>query len=181
LLSLSQQVRQLLPHVPIFASGDLDEFRIAELRAAGACIDGYGLGTRLVTGTPVNGVYKLVDIDGVPVMKAAPDKVTYPGRKQIFRQYEQGLAVGDRLGLVTESGTEDPPSGMSGQPLLQLVMQDGKRLQPLESLEAIAVRTRASVASLPDAVRDPRQPINFPVEPSSGLLTLVEQTRKGKH
>lgn len=176
---LSQQVRQLLPHVPIFASGDLDEFRIAELRAAGACIDGYGLGTQLVTGTPVNGVYKLVDIDGVPVMKEAPDKVTYPGRKQIFRQYEQGVAVGDRLGLMTESGTEDPPSEMSGQPLLQLVMQDGKRLQPVESLEAIAARTRASVISLPDAVRLPRQPANFPVEPSAGLLTLVEQTRKG--
>jgi hypothetical protein len=69
LVTLSQQVRSLLPGVPIFASGDLDEYQIAELKAAGACIDGYGLGTQLVTGSPVNGVYKLVEIDSIPVMK----------------------------------------------------------------------------------------------------------------
>jgi len=43
LVALSQQVRSLLP--PIFASGDLDEWKIAKLKAAGAPIDGYGLGT----------------------------------------------------------------------------------------------------------------------------------------
>jgi nicotinate phosphoribosyltransferase len=79
---------------PIFASGDLDEHKITQLQAAGACIDGYGLGTQLVTGAPVNGVYKLVEIDGIPVMKEATGKVSYPGRKQIFRSYEQGTGGG---------------------------------------------------------------------------------------
>lgn len=89
LVTLSEQVRSLLPNVSIFASGDLDEWKIAKLKAAGACIDGYGVGTQLVTGTPVNGVYKLVEIDGIAVMKQSSGKMTYPGRKQIFRRYQQ--------------------------------------------------------------------------------------------
>ena len=95
-------MRQLLPGVPIFASGDLDEYKITQLQAEGACIDGYGLGTQLVTGAPVNGVYKLVEIDGIPVMKEATAKVSYPGRKQIVRRYEGGQMVGDRLELMEE-------------------------------------------------------------------------------
>jgi nicotinate phosphoribosyltransferase len=62
-------VRSLLPNISIFASGDLDEWEISRLKQEGAEIDSYGLGTKLVTGQPVNGVYKLVDIDGIPVMK----------------------------------------------------------------------------------------------------------------
>lgn len=69
LVSLSKQVRSLLPNISIFASGDLDEWEISRLKQEGAEIDSYGLGTKLVTGQPVNGVYKLVDIDGIPVMK----------------------------------------------------------------------------------------------------------------
>ncbi|HEY9908238.1 MAG TPA: nicotinate phosphoribosyltransferase, partial [Thermosynechococcaceae cyanobacterium] len=124
LVTLSQQVRSLLPGVPIFASGDLDEYQIAELKAAGACIDGYGLGTQLVTGSPVNGVYKLVEIDNIPVMKEATGKVTYPGRKQIFRRYDHGQIRSDRLGLISEA----PHPGE--QSLLQQVMQTGQRTQP---------------------------------------------------
>ncbi|NEQ15698.1 MAG: nicotinate phosphoribosyltransferase, partial [Moorea sp. SIO3E2] len=74
LVTLSQKVRSHLPNVSIFASGDLDEYEIARLKQAGACIDGYGLGTRLVTGNPVNGVYKLVEIDGIPTMKQSSSK-----------------------------------------------------------------------------------------------------------
>lgn len=171
LLTLSQQVRQLLPGVPIFASGDLDEYRIAELRAAGACIDGYGLGTQLVTGAPVNGVYKLVEIDGIPVMKESANKVTYPGRKQIFRRYEHGVAVSDRLGLIDENPANE-------EPLLQLVMQNGNRIQASESLEQIAQRTAQAVATLPPAIRHLQNSSPFSVTPSSHLLRLVEQTQR---
>lgn len=174
LLALSKQVRQLLPDVPIFASGDLDEYRIAELRAAGACIDGYGLGTQLVTGSPVNGVYKLVEIDGIPVMKESANKATYPGRKQIFRQLDEGTAVSDRLGLVNES----PKAAET--PLLQLVMADGQRLHAPESLTHIATRTARSVARLPASVRRFMDPASFPVTPSSDLEHLVAITRRKK-
>ena len=171
LVSLSQQISQLLPNVPIFASGDLDEFKIAELRAAGACINGYGLGTQLVTGSPVNGVYKLVEIDNIPVMKESTGKVTYPGRKQIFRQYENGVAVRDRLGLMAEDA-------LRFTPLLQLVMQNGVLMQPPESLNAIAHRTAQSVASLPPTTRQIRSPALFSVEPSADLLSLIAHTQR---
>jgi nicotinate phosphoribosyltransferase len=97
LAAQSQQVRSLLPQVFTVASGDLDEYEIARLQAAGADIQGYGLGTKLVTGTPVNGVYKLVEIDNIPVMKGSSGKATHPGRKQIFRHFEQGSFTHDRL------------------------------------------------------------------------------------
>jgi nicotinate phosphoribosyltransferase len=169
---LSQQVRELLPDVPIFASGDLDEYEIKRLKQAGAAIDGYGLGTRLVTGSPVNGVYKLVEIDGIPVMKESSSKVTYPGRKQILRQYAGDSAVQDYLALVAES----PPAG--AQPLLQPVMQQGQLMAPLDDLSAIAQRTARSVAALSPAVRQVQDPTPYTVEITPALAQLTQATRQ---
>jgi nicotinate phosphoribosyltransferase len=163
LVSLSQQVRQILPGVPIVASGDLDEYRIAELKAAGACIEHYGIGTQLVTGSPVNGVYKLVELDHRPVMKKSPGKQTYPGRKQIFRDRLTGR---DRLGLMTETPMTNE------QPLLQQVMQDGRRLVPVESMSMIRARTLASVQGLPpDCRRLQGTPASLQVTPALAALT----------
>ncbi|MGF1524910.1 MAG: nicotinate phosphoribosyltransferase [Leptolyngbyaceae cyanobacterium] len=172
LVALSQQVHEILPDVPIFASGDLDEYEIERLRQAGACIDGYGLGTRLVTGLPVNGVYKLVDIDGIPVMKESTSKVTYPGRKQIFRHYDGDRRVKDTLGLADEACPE------AARPLLSLVMQRGELVAPLDSLEAIAQRTTQSVASLPKTVRAIVEPDSTSVHPTPALRDLTEATRR---
>ncbi|QIR36250.1 nicotinate phosphoribosyltransferase [Tolypothrix sp. PCC 7910] len=171
LVGLSQKVRSLLPHVPIFASGDLDEWEIARLKAAGAQIDGYGLGTKLVTGAPVNGVYKLVEIDGIPVMKESRDKATYPGRKQIFRSFVGGMLQVDRLGLATETP-------LDAEPLLQLVMKQGKKIQSPESLTTIRHRTAASVASLPEQTRRLNQPLSVNVEISAALQDLTQKTKK---
>ncbi|MBD1843108.1 nicotinate phosphoribosyltransferase [Cyanobacteria bacterium FACHB-63] len=166
LLELSKKVRSLLPGVSIFASGDLDEYRIAELKANRACIDGYGLGTQLVTGAPVNGVYKLVEIDGIPVMKEAAGKVTYPGRKQIFRQ----AGVRDRLGLTTED-----PNGEI--PLLQLVFKQGQRVSEPETINQIRDRARKNVQSLPESARQLENPTALPVELSEALTQLTDRTR----
>ncbi|WP_099237735.1 nicotinate phosphoribosyltransferase [Synechococcus sp. BDU 130192] len=166
LLTLSQQVRQALPTtVKIFASGDLDEGEMARLQAAGATIDGYGLGTKLVTGDPVNGVYKLVKIGDRPTMKKSSGKATYPGCKQIFRNREAGR---DRLGLVNEA----PQSGE--MPLLKKVMAQGKRLTPPENLATIRQRTTANVRQLPDEVKRLGKPETYPVKISESLQTLTE-------
>ncbi|HIK10638.1 MAG TPA: nicotinate phosphoribosyltransferase [Oscillatoriaceae cyanobacterium M33_DOE_052] len=172
LLTLSQEVRALLPEVPIFASGDLDEWEISRLKAAGACIDGYGLGTRLVTGAPVNGVYKLVEIDGVPVMKQSSGKPSYPGRKQVFRRTNDGVVVGDRLALATETPMEEE------KPLLELVVKAGERVVSADTLEEIAARTSAAVAALPPETRRLDQPISIDVVVSPQLQALTEQTQK---
>lgn len=183
LVSLSRQVRQLLPEVPIFASGDLDEFKIAELQATGACIDGYGLGTQLVTGPPVNGVYKLVEINGIPVMKESTGKVTYPGRKQIFRCLEGGKVRQDYLGLMgeeveirKEGGEGELEQAKEIRPLMQQMMKQGQPVEPPETLAAIAHRTAQSVASLPAVTCRVKQPASVPVELSAALQALIQKT-----
>lgn len=166
LVTLSQQVKAILPDVDIFASGDLDEWEIARLRAANAPINGYGVGTKLVTGSPVNGVYKLVDIDNVPTMKQSPDKMTYPGKKQIFREFKAGQFVCDTLGLATE-----------GAGLLRLVMKQGIRLQSDDSLAEIRDRTDQSVASLTPKIRDINYDLVSPVSVSMSLAALTESLK----
>lgn len=172
LVALSQKVRSLLPNAKIFASGDLDEYEIARLKSAGACIDGYGLGTRLVTGTPVNGVYKLVEIDGLATMKQASNKLTYPGRKQIYRQVVGGKVIKDRLALASEFPLKNE------QPLLQLVMKQGQRVKPPELLEEIRKRTVDSVASLAASTRQLDDPTPLPVDISDALQQLTLDTEQ---
>lgn len=172
LATLSQKVRSLLPHATIFASGDLDEYEIDRLKKAGACIDGYGLGTRLVTGTPVNGVYKLVEIDGIATMKQSNHKATYPGRKQIYRQITEGKFIKDRLALASESPRENE------QPLLELVMKQGQPVQQPVSLKDIQQRTATSVASLSPATRQLYEPTQLSVEISDALAQLTQVTKQ---
>ncbi len=171
LVSLSKQVRSLLPNISIFASGDLDEWEISRMKKEGAEIDSYGLGTKLVTGSPVNGVYKLVDIDGIPVMKESIGKFTYPGKKQIFRSFIDGKIHKDNLGLITESSE-------NSQPLLQLVMKEGKQLESPETLTTIRQRTKASVASLLEETRRLENPISVKIEISASLQKLTEKTKR---
>ncbi|MEA5535976.1 nicotinate phosphoribosyltransferase [Crocosphaera sp. XPORK-15E] len=166
LVTLSQKVRSLLPTVKIFASGDIDEWEIKRLQEAKAVIDGYGVGTRLVTGEPVNGVYKLVDIDGIPTMKQSSHKMTYPGCKQIFRTEVQGIIKGDRLTLA------DEPAQAGEIPLLQLVMKDGKPLNNPEALGTIRQRVQTSVKSLPAETRNLSNPMPISVKISAKLEAL---------
>ena len=78
--------------VKVFASGDLDESKIAALLAKGAAIDAFGVGTALATpgdAPHLNLIYKLVEVErGGKIREAAKltrAKATYPGRKQVFR------------------------------------------------------------------------------------------------
>jgi putative nicotinate phosphoribosyltransferase len=70
-----------LQDAKIMASGDLDEYRIADLLAAGAPIDSFGVGTELATSgdAPAMGaIYKLVDLNGRATAKWSEDKAPYP-------------------------------------------------------------------------------------------------------
>lgn len=168
LVTLSQKVKSFLPDSQLFASGDLDEWEITRLKELGACFDGYGLGTRLVTGTPVNGVYKLVEINGIPTMKKSSEKVSYPGRKQIFRNQDDLQIYSDRLGLMEES------SQNCEVPLLELVMEQGKPIHQPESLKTIQQRTRTNVTRLPSSSRQITEPNALPFTLSSKLENLLE-------
>lgn len=88
---LARQVREQLDRLGatqtrIVVSGDLDEFAIAGLRAEP--VDSYGVGTSLVTGSgapTANMIYKLVEVDGIPVQKRSTHKESHGGRKEAMR------------------------------------------------------------------------------------------------
>ena len=172
LVELSQQVHSYLPETKIFASGDLDEWEITRLKRRGAIINGYGIGTKLVTGNPINGVYKLVEIDRIPTMKESNNKLTYPGRKQIFRSTTDGQIQFDRLGLQNEVARDNERG------LLEIVMQQGKKLRSPSTLEQIRQRTATSVASLPPKVRSISDPETFLVKISPALESLRQSVTK---
>jgi nicotinate phosphoribosyltransferase len=149
----------------IVCSGDLDEYRIAKLLAAGAPIDGFGVGTALTTSTDapaLGGVYKLVWSDGRPVMKAAGAKSNLPGRHQVFR-----TVAGDVIGLVGED--------VVGAPLLEPVIRAGALVAPLSSLAEIRDRAAAQIAALPERVRALRDPDTQPPRHSPRLAALEEE------
>jgi len=87
LIELSRAVRRILDEAglveaKIMASGDLNEYKIAEIVAAGAPIDAFGVGTELATSSDapaLGGIYKLVEIEGRYTAKLSPGKVTFPG------------------------------------------------------------------------------------------------------
>lgn len=156
--ALSRQARKLLDEAgmtetAIVASGDLEERRIAELVAAGAPIDGWGVGTELGTSrdSPVlNGVYKLVAdwSDGIwrGVFKRSAHKGTVPGRKQVFRRVANGEMEGDMIAAADES--------FEGEPLLRPAMRAGKIVVE-ESLDEIRARASAQLAALPERLLRP--------------------------
>ncbi len=77
-----------LEHVIIFASGDLDEYALRDMLAAGAPVDGFGVGTRLDTSSDMpylDCAYKLQEYAGRARRKRSEGKATWPGRKQVYR------------------------------------------------------------------------------------------------
>jgi nicotinate phosphoribosyltransferase len=165
-----------LGDLTIFASGDLDEYRVRDLLAAGAPIDGFGLGSRLDTAADVpylDCVYKLQEYAGRPRRKRSEGKATWPGRKQIYRRYgDHGRMAGDVLTL------EDDPQ--DGEPLLRLVMRAGRRTGPASTLGEARARAAAELRALPDSLRtlDPAPP--YPVEISPALHALTRAADAAK-
>jgi len=181
LVALSRGVRGILDagglaDVTIFASGGLDEDAIAEFVRASAPIDGLGVGTSLTTSSdaPVlDCVYKLQEYAGIPRRKRSANKATWPGRKQVWRHYDaDGRMAGDRLALDIASarGTRQ-----SGEPLLELVMQDGRRLRPPPSLDEIRQKAKRELERLPEALRRLAPGTTYPVEVADELEELAAE------
>jgi nicotinate phosphoribosyltransferase len=178
LLDLSRRVRQIfddgsLRETKILVSGDLDEYRIAELVAARAPIDGFGVGTAIsaVRDAPaLGGVYKLVETTRngrrQPTMKLSAGKRTFPGRKQVWRVTDGGVAVHDVMGLEGEHAQD-------GRPLLNRVMRDGVRVVPALALADMRQRAAERVAQLPAAMRTLDDGPVYPVRISHDLDELA--------
>ena len=165
--------------VKIFASGDLDEYKIDKLLAQGAAIDAFGVGTAL--GTPgdaphLNLIYKLVEVerDGKvhEAAKFSRAKVTYPGRKQVLRYSAAGGEFeSDKIALDSEAAN-------GGRPLLVQVMRGGKRIQPPEPVSALRDRCISGLAHLPARCRDIKRTAVYPVRYSKRLEKMLEKVRR---
>jgi nicotinate phosphoribosyltransferase len=175
LAQLARDVRAVLDEAGlrdaiVFASGGMDERDIEGLLAAGAPIDGFGIGSRLgtVADSPyLDMAYKLVVFDGRPTLKLSGSTAMWPGAKQVWRVSADGAYARDVLGLAGEDG----PQG--AEPMLVEVMRDGKRVA-LGSLGDARARCAAQRALLParhralDAER-------YDVELTAGLAELRQQ------
>lgn len=170
---LSKKARKMLDaaglkKVKIAASNQLDEYLIRSLLDQDAPIDVFGVGTSLVTGQPdaaLDGVYKLAFAHGQPRIKLSENtaKITLPHKKQVHRVYDKsnGKAEGDVVTMWEEENIcemhhpFDIHKKMSfenctSEPLLELVMEDGRRLHSPQSAEEIAAYARERLNTLSD-------------------------------
>ena len=179
LASLATEVRHKLdqagfPQIGIFASGDLDEYALRRFQREAIPIDGYGVGTKLTTSSDapyLNCAYKLQEYAGLPRRKVSSGKQTWPGSKQVYRQRDSdGVLVED---ILTTKGDV-----REGEPLLQPVMRQGKRLSPHESLPSIRMRVVEELASLPSPIKALETPVSFEVEISEALQRLTAETNR---
>ena len=161
-----------LDSVAIFASGNLDEHRLAELVASGAPIDGFGVGTRMNTSADApyfDCAYKLQEYAGEPRRKRSEGKATWPGRKQVYRRYDaEGRFAGDTLTLVDEP--------QAGEALLLPVVRGGLLIRPRVALAESRALANRQVSRLPLRLKslEPADP-PYPVTITDGLKRLAAQ------
>jgi nicotinate phosphoribosyltransferase len=146
---LARQARRMLDEagltdVKIVASSGIDEYAIEDLVRGMAPIDGFGVGSHMGVSADVpflDAAYKLVEYAGTPRLKLSRGKALLPGRKQIFREFEDGIATHD---VIAHAGEHLP-----GTPLLKHVMSGGRRTGPPPSLDESRAFCRQNLNQLP--------------------------------
>jgi nicotinate phosphoribosyltransferase len=176
---LSYQVRRILDEAglheaKIMATNDLDENRIQELLAAGAPIDGFGVGTQLSTSADapaLAAVYKLVEIrSGESIQytaKFSGEKSTLPGAKQIYRYPHC-----DEVALYEECNQD-----FTGEPLVRPVISSGQLVEPLPSATAARLKARNSLLALPSRLLKLEEVEPYDVTVSPRLHDLADSVR----
>lgn len=176
LAAMSRSVRKILDDggcagVAIFVSGGLDEDDLAALLAAGAPIDGFGVGTSLTTSSDVptfDCAYKLQEYDGLPRRKKSAGKATWPGAKQVWRRHgPDGRMIGDTLSLESDAH--------EGERLLTCVMKGGRRTGPAPTLAEIRATAADELARLPDELRILENAPVYPVTVAEPLKRLAQE------
>lgn len=203
---LTKKARKMLdaagyPYAKICASGDLDERLIASLKSQGACIDLWGVGTKLITSADMpalGGVYKLVAIkhdgDYIPKIKISnnPIKITNPGFKSLYRIYtKDGMAFADLIALKDEVFDQNQPitlthpierwkqtTFMPGEYTIKKlsvkVMEKGKRIGKLPTLSEICQYAEQEKKTFWDEYKRLDYPHIYKVDLSDKLWNLKE-------
>lgn len=170
----ARRVRAILdaaghPGITIFASGNLDEYRLRDLVAQRAPIDGFGIGTRMNTSADapyLDCAYKLQEYEGRALRKRSEGKATWPGRKQVYRHHApDGRFDRDALTLASESAP--------GTALLVPVMRGGRLLAALPTLAASREYASRQIADLPEQLRSLDAADPYPVELSARMRALA--------
>ncbi|RUT77927.1 nicotinate phosphoribosyltransferase [Ancylomarina longa] len=197
---LSKRARKMLndaglDYVQIFASNQLNEYVIKSLNEQGAQIDGYGIGTELVTGKDagaLDGVYKLVDNNGIPRLKISEniEKITMPGRKKLVRYFDaEGRFFRDGILLEDEKTTDrlyhpfhaDKNTDISKytcEELLHKVMENGEILIEDQNPAEINAYLLKRFKQLPEGHKRFISPHIYKVGISANLLKLRDQMLK---
>ncbi|MBD8006847.1 nicotinate phosphoribosyltransferase [Bacillus norwichensis] len=193
---LSKEARKMLDEAgfhdtKIVASSDLDEYTIFHLKAQGAKIDSWGVGTKLITAydqPALGAVYKIVAIqdehgnwqDTIKISGNA-EKVTTPGRKKVYRIMNRlnHKSEGDYITLWDESPQEEKKLKMfhpvhtfiskfvtdfEAKNLLHDIFVDGEMVYELPELEQIKSYTCESLNVLWDEYRRMLNPEEYPVD-----------------
>jgi nicotinate phosphoribosyltransferase len=168
--ALAKEARAILDQngrsgVKIVVSSDLDEYHIHELLSSGAPIDGFGVGTELITSRDAPAlslVYKLVELDGVGKFKLSPGKKSYPMAKQVYRRRDRSdRFCGDHITRADETA--------EGEPLLVPILRAGRQVTDLPSLEKIENHCRNQLAALPDRLLALDAKPDYPITYSDAL------------
>ena len=159
-----------LPAVKIIASGGLDEDALLALSRAGAPIDSYGVGTSLTTASDAPALdcaYKLQEYAGTARRKRSEGKATWPGRKQVWRRYDEGGRLGRDLVSLAKDRQE-------GEALLCPAMRGGQFLSDNPDLAAARNHAKDQLARLPEPLAR-LEPYTYPVEIGASLRELAAE------
>lgn len=171
----AHRVRKILDNggltdTSIFASGDIDEYKLEALLKQQAPIDAFGIGTRMTTSGDrpyLDCAYKLQEYAGVARRKRSEGKVTWPGRKQVYRRYDaQGLMLDDTLTLAN--------APRDGEALLKQFMRNGRLTTSFPTLESIRQYTQQQLQTLPPSFKTLGKAPDYPVRISDELTDLAK-------
>ena len=196
---ISKRVREQLDaagftEAKIYASNDLDEATILNLKMQKAKIDVWGVGTKLITAydqPALGAVFKLVSIEDsegnmVDTIKLSSnaEKVTTPGKKQVWRitRNSDGKSEGDYVTLWDEDPREEEAifrfhpvhtfinktvRDFTARPVLQDIFIEGKRVYELPVLNEIKEYTKENLDSLWEEYKRDLNPQKYPVDLST--------------
>jgi nicotinate phosphoribosyltransferase len=179
LMELAPAVRRILDDggyksAKIMASGELNEYKILELVAAGVPIDAFGVGTDLSTSSDsptLGAVYKMVELESHGKVrytaKFSGGKATLPGAKQVFRYSDHDL-----VGLAHECFSD------ASEALLRPVVLNGSLVEPLPSAAEARDYASQAIRRLPAPCHTvfEREPV-WRVEYSQELLAALEEVK----
>ncbi len=176
LTEMSKKVRRILDDgglrdVIILVSGGINEDVLQGMMKEKAPIDGFGIGVNLAASVDVPALdcaYKLQEYAGKPKRKLSEGKVTWPGRKQVWRAYDaDGRMRGDILSLESDK--------QPGEALVVPVMRAGKRIAPAPTLVQIREHAARDLKRLAGPLARLESGFEYPVNVAEALSALAKQ------